>query len=418
MSTRLSNRLLHRLIPVVVVASLLVLALPLQSVTAAETTQEKTPSVTVSAYTRWDINQDGKVDYRDLAILGAHYGELTSEPYPNWDTNQDGVIDYKDLAVLGAHYGESYPINPVNPMALWWAETWSEDGREFEAKYTWGVGSGSYTGNSTMTFDFDPAGVILKRTTVEHLVGEDDYGRGIDLTTTEVHVRREGSLKWDSLSATGTSDYQTTAGGAQVLFTRTFTSATTNLEFYVGGLVKSGRVDEEFSGRISSSTGEIAYSGNASSPFTFVDGDIAYGERTETTSFYNNGEPYADMVMVIRPESQLINNAWRLVSDNITTETVYADGSQRGSETLTLYTRDSYGRLSSKSESGTVTGTEIIRGETTAYQGSIVVTYILASDGACDKRYYNETRSAQTALPKRLPLEVIFAHDWVMRLLY
>jgi len=26
-------------------------------------------------YSRWDINQDGKVDYKDLSILGAHYGE-------------------------------------------------------------------------------------------------------------------------------------------------------------------------------------------------------------------------------------------------------------------------------------------------------------------------------------------------------
>jgi len=56
----------------------------------------------------WDINQDAKVDYKDLAILGAHYREPTSEPYPAWDINQDGKVDYKDLAILGAHYGDVY----------------------------------------------------------------------------------------------------------------------------------------------------------------------------------------------------------------------------------------------------------------------------------------------------------------------
>ena len=63
---------------------------------------------TASSYPRWDINEDGFVDYKDLAMLGAHYGETTSEPYPRWDINEDGFVDYKDLAMLGAHYGEVY----------------------------------------------------------------------------------------------------------------------------------------------------------------------------------------------------------------------------------------------------------------------------------------------------------------------
>ena len=61
-----------------------------------------------SGYPAWDINQDGVIDHKDLAMLGAHYGEPTSEPYPNWDTNRDGATDYKDLAMLAAHYGEEY----------------------------------------------------------------------------------------------------------------------------------------------------------------------------------------------------------------------------------------------------------------------------------------------------------------------
>jgi len=63
---------------------------------------------TTAALPAWDINQDGKVDYGDRAILEAHYGETTSLPYPAWDINQDGKVDHKDLAILGAHYGETY----------------------------------------------------------------------------------------------------------------------------------------------------------------------------------------------------------------------------------------------------------------------------------------------------------------------
>ncbi|MCX5990868.1 MAG: PKD domain-containing protein [Chloroflexi bacterium] len=55
-----------------------------------------------------DINVDQKINYRDLAILGAHYREAPAPPYPAWDINQDGKADFRDLAMLGAHYGESY----------------------------------------------------------------------------------------------------------------------------------------------------------------------------------------------------------------------------------------------------------------------------------------------------------------------
>jgi VCBS repeat-containing protein len=67
-----------------------------------------TITIAPASYPAWDINQDGKVDYKDLAILGAHYGQTTSPPYPAWDINQDSKVDYKDLAMLGAHYGEAY----------------------------------------------------------------------------------------------------------------------------------------------------------------------------------------------------------------------------------------------------------------------------------------------------------------------
>lgn len=57
----------------------------------------------------WDINEDGKVDYRDLAILGAHYGDTTEPPYPRYDINQDGRVDLHDRNLLVGHYGEVGP---------------------------------------------------------------------------------------------------------------------------------------------------------------------------------------------------------------------------------------------------------------------------------------------------------------------
>lgn len=55
-----------------------------------------------------DINGDGKVNYIDLAMLGASYGKRGGTPgfNPAADLNGDGIIDYKDLAILGADYGK------------------------------------------------------------------------------------------------------------------------------------------------------------------------------------------------------------------------------------------------------------------------------------------------------------------------
>jgi hypothetical protein len=44
-----------------------------------------------------------------MNIVSKHYGEKTASPYPAWDINQDGKVDYKDMSVISEHYGESYP---------------------------------------------------------------------------------------------------------------------------------------------------------------------------------------------------------------------------------------------------------------------------------------------------------------------
>lgn len=55
-----------------------------------------------------DLNNDGLVDYKDLAILISRYG--LAKGHVNYledaDLNSDGNIDYRDLVLLIAHYGE------------------------------------------------------------------------------------------------------------------------------------------------------------------------------------------------------------------------------------------------------------------------------------------------------------------------
>lgn len=57
-----------------------------------------------------DINQDGKVDIRDIAIVACAYGSISGDP--NWnslaDTNEDGKIDIHDIAFVTQDFGLVY----------------------------------------------------------------------------------------------------------------------------------------------------------------------------------------------------------------------------------------------------------------------------------------------------------------------
>jgi len=57
-----------------------------------------------------DINRDGVVDYRDLAVLVSAYGSFEGQQgyNPMADFNADGKIDYRDLAILVSNYGRTY----------------------------------------------------------------------------------------------------------------------------------------------------------------------------------------------------------------------------------------------------------------------------------------------------------------------
>lgn len=55
-----------------------------------------------------DINSDGKVDIKDLALVGSSYNSVPGDP--NWDpradTNNDSVINIMDQALVGLYYGK------------------------------------------------------------------------------------------------------------------------------------------------------------------------------------------------------------------------------------------------------------------------------------------------------------------------
>jgi len=62
------------------------------------------------AYPIWDINQDGIVDMRDIAIVGKAFGSSPGQPTwnPAADLNVDGKVDMRDIGLVAKHFGETY----------------------------------------------------------------------------------------------------------------------------------------------------------------------------------------------------------------------------------------------------------------------------------------------------------------------
>jgi len=54
-----------------------------------------------------DVNADGVVDYRDVALIVGSYGLSTLKARPRTDLNHDDIVDYRDLAIVVANYGRS-----------------------------------------------------------------------------------------------------------------------------------------------------------------------------------------------------------------------------------------------------------------------------------------------------------------------
>jgi len=59
-----------------------------------------------NVYPRYDVDDNGIVDIRDLVIIGQHFSDIVSAPYPRYDVNMDGVVDVLDITTTAQHFGE------------------------------------------------------------------------------------------------------------------------------------------------------------------------------------------------------------------------------------------------------------------------------------------------------------------------
>ena len=71
-------------------------------------TQIRGSTVTVGGQKMGDLDGNGVIDYRDLAIFGGAYGTSRQQAAYNSkaDLNDDGLVNYLDLAIFGANYGK------------------------------------------------------------------------------------------------------------------------------------------------------------------------------------------------------------------------------------------------------------------------------------------------------------------------
>ena len=58
-----------------------------------------------------DVNRDGKVDMKDVAVAATAFGSYAGRPRWNSlaDQNEDGKIDLWDIALVAKNFGKTYP---------------------------------------------------------------------------------------------------------------------------------------------------------------------------------------------------------------------------------------------------------------------------------------------------------------------
>jgi len=58
-----------------------------------------------------DINSDGKVDIRDVAIVAQAFGSYPGHPRwnPDADLDRNGKVDIRDLAMCASNFGKTCP---------------------------------------------------------------------------------------------------------------------------------------------------------------------------------------------------------------------------------------------------------------------------------------------------------------------
>lgn len=54
-----------------------------------------------------DINGDGKVDMKDIALVARSFGATSSDPTwnPACDLNHDGIVNMIDIGMVAVHFG-------------------------------------------------------------------------------------------------------------------------------------------------------------------------------------------------------------------------------------------------------------------------------------------------------------------------
>jgi len=86
--------------------------LELSDTVLQDSDQNSIPHVTADGYFNnfnpYDLNQDGIVDIRDIAIVAAAFGSYPGHPRwnPVADVDGDGYVTIKDLTLVAAHFGE------------------------------------------------------------------------------------------------------------------------------------------------------------------------------------------------------------------------------------------------------------------------------------------------------------------------
>jgi hypothetical protein len=307
--------------------------------------------------------------------------------------------------------GVGSPTLGLGLINAWWLPKWSDDGANLNLRYTRGKGTMSQTTQNER--QYNSFGVQVGGDVVIHRKGEDIYGREQDMIIRTLSSWR-GSVKPDSVAASGTITYPNEVGVGQSWFNRSL-KVMVIPEYNEKGEIKGGSGTESFSGHILTSAGKVTYSGSATGTFTVSYGKLHWTQRIEETTYYLGDKPYAVTVTVIIPESQMLGGNLLPIREHTKTTTTCADGSRRESDVVILWPRNENGVLTGKSGSGVVTGTEVINGKPVNYTGLVTIDYGFDSKEGWHKVGYNEKRSADTGLPNRLPFEVIYIDDLYMR---
>ncbi len=56
----------------------------------------------------WDINQDGRCDVGDVAVIGLFWLETNTPGWTRADVNRDGRVDVGDIVTIGLHWMETW----------------------------------------------------------------------------------------------------------------------------------------------------------------------------------------------------------------------------------------------------------------------------------------------------------------------